>query len=109
MLTRRVALQTLLAGTTLIAGARLLSGRGTAAHAGNFEVTHTDEEWRKLLTPAQYNVLRKAGTERPYSSALFEGAPDRELRLRGLRSRSLFLHHQIRERHRLAEFLEAAR
>ena len=27
-------------------------------------------EWKKKLTPAQYRVLRKAGTERPYSSPL---------------------------------------
>jgi peptide-methionine (R)-S-oxide reductase len=33
-------------------------------------VTHTDEEWRKLLTAAQYSVLREAGTEQPYSSPL---------------------------------------
>ncbi|MCV7349632.1 peptide-methionine (R)-S-oxide reductase MsrB [Mycobacterium parmense] len=35
-----------------------------------FAVTHTDAEWRKLLTAAQYGVLREAGTEAPYSSAL---------------------------------------
>jgi peptide-methionine (R)-S-oxide reductase len=35
-----------------------------------FEVAHTDAEWRKLLTPGQYDVLRAAGTENPFSSPL---------------------------------------
>ena len=41
-----------------------------AATATPYEVTHTDAEWHKLLTDAQYSVLREAGTERPYSSPL---------------------------------------
>ena len=35
-----------------------------------FGVNHTDAEWRQLLTPQQYAVLRRASTERPYSSPL---------------------------------------
>jgi peptide-methionine (R)-S-oxide reductase len=35
-----------------------------------FEVSHTDAEWRQLLTPQQYDVLRGAGTEAPFSSPL---------------------------------------
>jgi peptide-methionine (R)-S-oxide reductase len=35
-----------------------------------FAVTHTDAQWEKLLTAQQYNVLREAGTERPFSSPL---------------------------------------
>ena len=34
-------------------------GATLAAAADAFEVTHSDEEWRKLLTPEQYDVLRK--------------------------------------------------
>jgi peptide-methionine (R)-S-oxide reductase len=41
-----------------------------AATAQKFEVEKSDEEWRRLLTPAQYDVLRKHGTERAGTSPL---------------------------------------
>ena len=35
-----------------------------------FPVTRTDAEWRKLLTPEQYMVMRRFGTEAAGSCAL---------------------------------------
>ncbi|MBV9926240.1 MAG: peptide-methionine (R)-S-oxide reductase MsrB [Acidobacteria bacterium] len=35
-------------------------------------VVKTDEEWRKLLTPEQFEVARRGGTEAPGSSPLLE-------------------------------------
>jgi len=35
-----------------------------------FPVTRSDAEWRRLLTPEQYLVMRAHGTERPGSCAL---------------------------------------
>lgn len=44
--------------------------RGSRAAAGKFEVTKSDAEWRRQLTPAQYYVLRDHGTERAGTSPL---------------------------------------
>ena len=42
------------------------------AEAEELEVTKTDEEWRRLLTPAQYRVLRHEDTEPAGSSPLVD-------------------------------------
>jgi peptide-methionine (R)-S-oxide reductase len=39
----------------------------TAVPTMNEKITKTDDEWKKELTPTQYNVLRKKGTERAFS------------------------------------------
>jgi peptide-methionine (R)-S-oxide reductase len=35
-----------------------------------YPVTHSDAEWRRLLSPEQYHVMRSHGTEAPGSCAL---------------------------------------
>jgi peptide-methionine (R)-S-oxide reductase len=56
----------------------LLAGLGSSrfvaflAPAEAFPVAHTEAEWRKLLTPDQYAVLRENATEPPFSSPLLD-------------------------------------
>lgn len=38
--------------------------------SSEFEITKTDAQWRKILTPQEYAVLRKGATEKPFSSEL---------------------------------------
>jgi len=71
MFSRRFFALTGVSAAALAAMARLAwSGQAEKATAKTFEVTKTDEEWKKLLTPEQYYVLRKHGTERAGTSPL---------------------------------------
>lgn len=56
-----------LVGISQVLGLRL---PGDALANASFEVNKSDSEWRKLLSPGQYYVLRLKGTELPGSSPL---------------------------------------
>jgi len=73
MLTRRHVLYAGAAGVAALLLDRLAwRDAASAAATRAYEVTHTDEEWRKLLSPGAYQVLRHEGTERPFSSPLLD-------------------------------------
>ena len=39
------------------------------------KVVKTDEEWKKILTPEQFRILRKSGTEAPHGDVYQEFKP----------------------------------
>jgi peptide-methionine (R)-S-oxide reductase len=68
MITRRRFLHAGATGAAVVCG---WAASGIDAPAWQqFEVTHTDAEWRKLLTAEQYAVLRHEATERAFTSPL---------------------------------------
>ena len=37
----------------------------------DYEIKKTDEEWKKVLTPEEYQIMRKKGTERPFTGKYY--------------------------------------
>ncbi len=67
---RRSILTFAASGISLVAMAA--SRRTSLAAEGTFEVTKTVEEWKKILAPESFAVLREEDTERPFTSVLLD-------------------------------------
>ena len=59
-----------IATSTATIGLAALGGLSANAATETFEIMRTKAEWKALLTPAQFAVLRDEKTEKPFSNSL---------------------------------------
>ncbi len=69
-LNRRRSLLYTLGAIAAIGSAPLAQAAGAEATGRRYEVMRSEAEWKRLLTPDQYVVLRQDGTERAHTSPL---------------------------------------
>ena len=60
----------LLGAIALGSMALIVRGGSASAAGGRFAVMHSPAEWKKILGPKRYSILREAGTEIPFTSPL---------------------------------------
>ncbi len=66
------------------------------------KVHKSDEEWRKQLTPEQFEVTRHAGTERAFTGKYWNNHEHGILWLHLLQHGAILVGHEVRIRNRLA-------
>ena len=67
---RRDFMKLALGGLGFVALSPLFKASKTFAATAVEKLSKTNAEWKKILTPAQYNILREEGTERAFTSEL---------------------------------------
>ena len=70
MMDKKIDRRTALGATGTALMGLLLLRHPAPASAARFAVMHTPDEWRRILGPERYAVLREAATEHPFSSPL---------------------------------------
>ena len=74
-----------------------------------YPIERTEAQWRQMLTPEQFYVMRSHGTEAPGSCALLAEKRPGHFTCAGCGQKLFEVEAEVRERHRLAQFQRPVR